>query len=222
MVRFENVTKSYDEGSPPILKNISLEVRRGEMAYITGPSGAGKTTLLKLISLEEWAGEGAVIVDGEDVEEIPEVEVPLYRRKIGIVFQDFKLLLNRTVFENVALTLRVRKDNEQYIRVQVHETLKMVNLRHKADAMPLTLSGGEQQRVAIARALIAEPTLLLADEPTGNLDPDTSAGIVRIFKDINARGTTVLHATHDRDLFRGSGYRVFRIEGGAITLEEGI
>ena len=221
MVRFENVTKSYDDNSP-ILKNISFQIRRGEMAYITGPSGAGKTTLLKLISLEEWAEDGAVYVDGEDVEEIPEVEVPHYRRKIGIVFQDFKLLYNRTVFENVALTLRVRKDHEQFIKTQVHETLKMVSLRHKADSMPMTLSGGEQQRVAIARAIIAEPTLLLADEPTGNLDPDTSAGIIRIFKEINARGTTVLHATHDRNLFRGSGYRVFRIEGGTMTLEEGI
>ena len=221
MVRFENVTKSYDDNSP-ILKNISFQIRRGEMAYVTGPSGAGKTTLLKLISLEEWAEDGAVYVDGEDVEEIPEVEVPHYRRKIGIVFQDFKLLYNRTVFENVALTLRVRKDHEQFIKTQVHETLKMVSLRHKADSMPMTLSGGEQQRVAIARAIIAEPTLLLADEPTGNLDPDTSAGIIRIFKEINARGTTVLHATHDRDLFRGSGYRVFRIEGGTMTLEEGI
>ena len=221
MVRFENVTKSYDDNSP-ILKNISFQIRRGEMAYVTGPSGAGKTTLLKLISLEEWAEDGAVYVDGEDVEEIPEVEVPHYRRKIGIVFQDFKLLYNRTVFENVALTLRVRKDHEQFIKTQVHETLKMVSLRHKADSMPMTLSGGEQQRVAIARAIIAEPTLLLADEPTGNLDPDTSAGIIRIFKEINARGTTVLHATHDRNLFRGSGYRVFRIEGGTITLEEGI
>ncbi len=221
MVRFENVTKSYDDNSPT-LKNISFQIRRGEMAYVTGPSGAGKTTLLKLISLEEWAEDGAVYVDGEDVEEIPEVDVPHYRRKIGIVFQDFKLLYNRTVFENVALTLRVRKDNEHYIKTQVHETLKMVSLRHKADSMPMTLSGGEQQRVAIARAIIAEPTILLADEPTGNLDPDTSAGIIRIFKEINAKGTTVLHATHDRNLFRGSGYRVFRIEGGSITLEEGI
>ncbi len=221
MVRFENVTKSYDDDSPT-LKNISFQIRRGEMAYVTGPSGAGKTTLLKLISLEEWAEDGAVYVDGEDVEEIPEVDVPHYRRKIGIVFQDFKLLYNRTVFENVALTLRVRKDHEQFIKTQVHETLKMVSLRHKADSMPMTLSGGEQQRVAIARAIIAEPTLLLADEPTGNLDPDTSAGIIRIFKEINTKGTTVIHATHDRNLFRGSGYRVFRIEGGTITLEEGI
>jgi cell division transport system ATP-binding protein len=221
MIRFENVTKSYDDDKPT-LKNISFQITRGEMAYITGPSGAGKTTLLKLISLEEWAEDGTVYVDGEDAEEIPEDEVPYYRRKIGIVFQDFKLLYNRTVFENVALTLRVRKDKEHYIKLQVNETLKMVNLRHKSDAMPLTLSGGEQQRVAIARAIISEPIILLADEPTGNLDPDTSAGIVRIFKEINARGTTVLHATHDRDLFRGSGYRVFRIEGGNITLEEGL
>lgn len=220
MVRFKNVTKSYDDNTT--LRNISFQIKRGEMAYITGPSGAGKTTLLKLISLEEWADDGAILVDGEDVEEIPEPEVPFYRRKIGIVFQDFKLLVNRTVYENVALTLRVRNMDEHDIRSHVYETLKMVNLRHKLDAMPLTLSGGEQQRVAIARAIISEPALLLADEPTGNLDPDTSAGIVRIFKEINARGTTVLHATHDRDIFRGSGYRVFRLERGALSLEEGL
>ena len=130
-----------------------------------------------------------------------------------------QLTVYTTVFDNVSLTLRVRGDKEQYIKEAVNETLKMVGLRHKSDSMPLALSGGEQQRVAIARAIIGEPTVLLADEPTGNLDADTANGIVRIFKEINARGTTVLHATHNRDLFMGSGCRVFRLEGGAMVLE---
>jgi cell division transport system ATP-binding protein len=150
-----------------------------------------------------------------------EDDVPYFRRKIGVVFQDFRLL-NRTVFENVALTLRIRGERDGYIKESVHETLKMVSLRHKADTYPQYLSGGEQQRVSIARAIIGEPAMLLADEPTANLDPDTAAGIVRIFKEINARGTTIIHATHNRDLFRGTGYRVFRLEAGHIFPEVGL
>jgi cell division transport system ATP-binding protein len=145
----------------------------------------------------------------------------LLRRKIGVVFQDFRLL-NRTVYDNIALALRIRDISESSIKPMVHEALKMVNLRHKVDNFPVTLSGGEQQRVTIARALVGEPSVLLADEPTGNLDPDTSDGIMRLFKEINARGTTILHATHDRDLFRGTGYRVFRLEGGALFQEAGL
>jgi len=219
VIRLEDVTKHYED--QPTLRNLNLHVQRGEMAYITGPSGAGKTTLLKLIFLEEWPDHGQVTIDGREIEDITEDDVPHFRRKIGVVFQDFRLL-NMPIFDNVALTLRIRGDNEAYIKNAVHETLRMVNLRHKADSLPRTLSGGEQQRVAIARAIIGEPTILLADEPTGNLDPDTAAGIVRIFKEINARGTTVLHATHNRDLFRGTGYRVFRLDGGRIFQEAGV
>jgi cell division transport system ATP-binding protein len=219
LIHFKSIIKNYDKSVT--LKDITFSVHRGEMAYIIGPSGAGKTTLLKLIYLEEWADEGSIIVDNEDIEDLTESEVPYFRRKIGVVFQDFKLLENRTIFENVALTLRIRNINETEIKHSVNDTLKMVGLRHKSDAYPLTLSGGEQQRVAIARAIIGNPAIVLADEPTGNLDPDTSASIIRIFKEINARGTTVLHATHNRDLFRGTGYRAFRLEDGRIYQEAG-
>lgn len=219
MIRFENVHKAFD--TQAVLRDLTFNVERGEMAYITGPSGAGKSTLLKMIFLEEWPDEGDILIDGIHIEDITENDVPFFRRRIGVVFQDFRLL-NRTVFENVALTLRIRGEREGYIKESVHETLKMVSLRHKADSYPQYLSGGEQQRVGIARAIIGEPSVLLADEPTANLDPDTAAGIVRIFKEINARGTTIIHATHNRDLFRGTGYRVFRLDSGHIFPEAGL
>ncbi len=219
MIRFNNVSKHYDGYAA--LRNVSFSVMKGEMAYISGPSGAGKTTLLRLIFLSEWPDSGAISVEGREIQTLRESEIPLLRRKIGVVFQDFKLL-ERSAFDNVALALRIRGIPEPVIKSVVHEALKMVNLRHKADNMVATLSGGEQQRVAIARAIVGEPPVLLADEPTGNLDPDTAAGIVRLFKEINARGTTILHATHSRDLFRGTSYRVFRLEGGAVFPEAGL
>lgn len=219
MIRFEGVQKGYD--TQPVLRNINFAIERGEMAYITGPSGAGKSTLLKLIFLEQWPDEGDILVDGIHIDDITQDDVPYFRRKIGVVFQDFRLL-NRTVFENVALALRIRGESDSYIKESVHETLKMVSLRHKADSYPEYLSGGEQQRVAIARAIVGEPAVLLADEPTGNLDPDTAAGIIRIFKEINARGTTIVHATHNRDLFRSTGYRVYRLESGHVFQEAGL
>lgn len=218
MIRFQNVSKHFENAA--VLKNVSFSVMKGEMAYITGPSGAGKTTLLRLIFLSEWPDSGSITVDGSLIQKIKESEIPHLRRKIGVVFQDFKLL-ERTAFDNVALALRIRGIPESVIKNVVNDTLKLVNLRHKADNMVATLSGGEQQRVAIARAVVGEPAVLLADEPTGNLDPDTAAGIVRLFKEINARGTTILHATHDRDLFRGTSYRVFRLDGGALSPEAG-
>ena len=219
MIRFENVHKTFDTHS--VLRDLTFKIERGEMAYITGPSGAGKSTLLKMIFLEEWPDGGDILIDSTHIDDITEDDVPYFRRKIGVVFQDFRLL-DRTVFENVALTLRITGEREGYIKEAVHETLKMVSLRHKADTYPQYLSGGEQQRVGIARAIIGEPAVLLADEPTANLDPDTAAGIVRIFKEINARGTTIIHATHNRDLFRGTGYRVFRLDSGHISPEVGL
>jgi cell division transport system ATP-binding protein len=220
VIHFQNVSKTYDALSA--LKDITFSVERGEMAYVTGPSGAGKTTLLRLIFLAEEPDHGTITVDGQRIDQLGDSDIPRLRRKVGVVFQDFKLLERRTAYENVALTLRVRGLPESAIKPAVFETLRMVNLRHKADSYPPTLSGGEQQRVAIARALIGEPTVLLADEPTGNLDPETAWGIMRIFKEINARGTTVLHATHNRDLFRGSAGRVFRLEGGGLFPEAGL
>lgn len=219
MIRFSGVFKNFDDYTA--LKNVSFTVHKGEMAYVTGPSGAGKTTLLKLVFLDIWPDSGSISFEGIEMLGLKDSEIPYLRRKIGVVFQDFKLL-DRTAFDNVALALRIRGMNESVIKALVHDTLKMVNLRHKADSMVATLSGGEQQRVAIARAIVGEPAVLLADEPTGNLDPDTAAGIVRLFKEINARGTTILHATHDRELFRGTSYRVFKLEGGSLFQEAGL
>jgi cell division transport system ATP-binding protein len=219
VIRCRDVSKHFEASAT--LKNISFHIHKGEMAYITGPSGAGKTTLLKLLFLHETPDSGEILIDGVDINSLGESEVPFLRRKIGVVFQDFKLL-ERTAYENVALALRIRGMAEQAVRGMVHEALKLVNLRHKADSVVSTLSGGEQQRVSIARAIVGEPAVLLADEPTGNLDPDTAAGIVKLFKDINVRGTTILHATHDRDLFRGTGYRVFRLDHGGLFPEAGL
>ncbi|GAB4388890.1 MAG: cell division ATP-binding protein FtsE [Thermodesulfovibrionales bacterium] len=217
MIRFVNVHKAYDNLTA--LRNVSLRLERGEMAFVTGPSGAGKSTLLKLAYLAEKPDDGNIFIDGQEVGGIREREIPHLRRNIGIVFQDFKLLHNRTVYDNVALTLRIRGLKESEIKHVVHETLKMVNLRHKADSLPGALSGGEQQRVAIARAIVGEPMVLLSDEPTGNLDPDTASGIMRIFKEINARGTTVFIATHNRELFRNSARRVFVLDSGNLVME---
>ena len=219
MIHLEGVSKFYDNLTA--LRNVTFSIGRGEMAFIAGPSGAGKSTLLKMIFLAEKPDGGTITVDNMETHMIKESEIPALRRKIGVVFQDFKLL-GRTVFENVALAMRIRGTRESAIKPLVFEALKMVNLRHKADSMPHALSGGEQQRIAIARAIVGEPSVLLADEPTGNLDPDSAAGIMRIFRDINTKGTTILHATHNRSLFRGTGYRVFRLERGEVSLEAGV
>lgn len=216
MIRFQDVYKIYE--NQVALRHVNLHVDRGEMAFITGPSGAGKTTLLKLVYLAERMDGGSITVDGTELAEMTDSQIPHLRRKIGVVFQDFRLL-DRTIYDNVALVMRIRGFGESAIKPLVNETLKMVNLRHKADSFPSTLSGGEQQRAAIARAIVGEPTVLLADEPTGNLDADTAAGIMRIFKEINARGTTVLLATHNRELFRTSGRRVFVLEDSNLAAE---
>ncbi|GAB4414350.1 MAG: cell division ATP-binding protein FtsE [Thermodesulfovibrionales bacterium] len=218
MIHFQDVSKFYE--TTTALRDINLSVEKGEMIFITGPSGAGKTTLLKLIYAADLPDKGSISINGWSTDSLDGSSIPLLRRSIGIVFQDFRLLLNKNVFDNVALALRIRKVSEKEVKAQGFEALRMVNLRHKTDSFPATLSGGEQQRVVIARAIVADPVILLADEPTGNLDPDTAAGIMRIFREINARGTTVLIATHNRDLFRETGKRVIRLEGGSIVGEE--
>lgn len=218
MIHFSNVTKFYEKQAA--LKNITFSIEKGEMVFMTGPSGAGKSTLLKIIYLSEKPDEGSVTIAEWDLSKLKESSIPFLRRNIGVVFQDFRLLDNRNVFDNVAIALRIRGMLDSEIQDWVMEILKMVNLRHKADSFPQALSGGEQQRVVIARAIVGEPTILLADEPTGNLDPDTAAGITRLFKEINARGTTVVIATHNRELYRNTGRRVFRIDGGNIVGEE--
>ncbi|MBM4140873.1 MAG: cell division ATP-binding protein FtsE [Nitrospira sp.] len=218
MINFENVSKHYD--TQTALRNITFSIEKGEMAFITGLSGSGKTTLLKLIYLSEKPDEGTISIDSRELNTLKESEIPLLRRKIGFVFQDFRLLNNRNVFENIALALRIRGINDKDVKTRVFDALKTVNLRHKADYYPDTLSGGEQQRVVIARAIVSEPTVLLADEPTGNVDPDTSAGIMRTFKNINATGTTIIIATHNRELFRDTGRRVLKLDNGNLVSEE--
>lgn len=218
MISFENVSKFYDNQTA--LRKISFSVERGEMAFITGPSGSGKTTLLKLIYMAEKADEGRINVNDMELSNLKESDISILRKNIGIVFQDFRLLDNINVFENVAIALRIRGVDEKEVKSRVFDALKLVSLRHKTDSYPTALSGGEQQRVAIARAIVSEPVIILADEPTGNVDPDTSAGIIRTFKEINARGTTILLATHNRELFRNSGKRVLKLDFGNFAGEE--
>lgn len=217
MIHLSNVSKHYDNQTA--LRDITFSVEKGEMIFITGQSGSGKTTLLKLIYLAERPDEGTINVGDWELSTMKESSIPLLRRNIGFIFQDFRLLNNKNVFENVALALRIRGVDEKELKSRVFDAIKEVNLRHKSDSYPLALSGGEQQRVVIARAIVAEPTIILADEPTGNVDPDTAAGIIRMFKDINAKGTTILIATHNRDLFRGSGRRVLKLDMGNLVGE---
>ena len=217
MIQLSNVSKYYDNEA--VLKDISFFVDKGDLVYITGPSGAGKTTLLKLIYRAERPDEGSIHVAGWDVGELKQSTIPYLRRNIGVVFQDFKLLFNRNVFDNAALALRIHGLHPDEIKETVNEVLKDIGLRHKAHEFPQHLSGGEQQRVVIARAMVSKPTVLLADEPTGNLDPDTAQMIIKLFKEINARGTTVVIATQHSDLFNNTGRRVIHLKGGELTKE---
>lgn len=218
MIHFQSVSKFYDHQTA--LRNITFTVQKGEMLFITGPSGAGKTTLLRVIYHAIKPDEGNITISGLGTETIKDSQIPYLRRNIGVVFQDFRLLTNMNVFDNVAIALRLRGISERDIKPLALDALRLVNLRHKTDAFPLALSGGEQQRVVISRAIVAEPLILLADEPTGNLDSATSAGIMRIFKDINARGTTIIVATHNRELFKDTGKRLIRLENGSIQAVE--
>jgi cell division transport system ATP-binding protein len=216
MVELYHVHKEYGRGGHA-LADVSLEVEKGEFVVITGASGAGKTTLLRLLLREEIATSGKILVNGMNVSTLSPSRVPILRRRIGIVFQDFKLLPRKTVYENVALVMEIMGVPRKTQRAQTFAVLEMLGLNHKVRAYPLQLSGGEQQRVAIARALVNQPTLLLADEPTGNLDPDLSWEIMTLFKEINIRGTTVLVATHDRDLIQRMGKRVVTLDCGRVV-----
>ena len=218
MIRFDEVSKHYDTHTA--LRKVTFSVEKGEMVFITGPSGSGKSTLLKLIYMAERPDEGNILVSEWDTNTVRESQIPLLRRNIGVVFQDFRLLGNRDIFENVALSLRIRGVEEKELKARVFEALKSVNLRHKTENYPDTLSGGEQQRVAIARAIVSDPMIILADEPTGNVDPDASTGIIRTFKDINAKGATIVIATHNRELFRNTGRRLLKLDFGNYTGEE--
>ncbi len=217
MITFNNVSKCYDNLT--VLRNITFQIQKGEMVFVTGPTGSGKTSLLKLILLAERPDEGEIKVGNFNVTSLRQSEIPYLRRNIGIIFQDFKLIDNMTVFDNVALSLRIRKAKD--IKNLVFDALKKVHLRHKAESYPKILSGGEQQRVAIARAIAARPELMLADEPTANLDPNTATAIMQLLTEINLQGTTVIIATHYRELFRNTWKRIFRLDEGNLT-ERGI
>ena len=217
MIQTYHVSKVYDRGDRPALRDVSLHVDKGEFVFLTGPSGAGKSTLLKLLFMAERPSKGQVVVNGRNVATLSPRHIPHHRREIGVVFQDFKLIQNRTVHENVAYTLHVLGRPEREIRKRVYATLKNVGLVHKAHALPLWLSGGEQQRVAIARALVGEPVLLLADEPTGNLDAEITEEVMGILEQANARGTTVVVATHDHGLLRRYRKRVIYLKSGHIV-----
>ncbi|MBI5199657.1 MAG: cell division ATP-binding protein FtsE [Nitrospirae bacterium] len=218
MVEMFHVSKYYDR-EVPALEDVSLKVDKGEFIFITGPSGAGKTTLLKLLFCGEKADAGQILIAGWDLDRLKKNSIPYLRRNIGIVFQDFKLLPNMTVLENIVFAMRVVGNSEKEIKKKALNVLKLVDLMHKADDYPLHLSGGEQQRVAIGRAVCNEPTILLADEPTGNLDTKSAVAIIDIFKDINSKGTTVLVATHNENLFLSSGRRVVILDRGRVTGE---
>ncbi len=216
MIQLFHVTKEYP-GDGPALQDVTLTVEKGEFVFLTGASGAGKSTLLKLIFCDEPATSGQLLLFGKNVAKIRPAAVPYVRRHIGVVFQDFKLLPQRTVAENVALPLDVRALPEKEIRRRVRALLRSVGLEHRADKFPPSLSGGEQQRVAVARALAADPTLLLADEPTGNLDPDRTLEVMDLLYGANARGTTVVVATHDRTLLERYKRRVVVLERGRLV-----
>jgi cell division transport system ATP-binding protein len=220
MLYFNEVTKMYKQSSQPALHKVSFKVERGEFVFIVGPSGSGKSTILKTLLAEERVTSGDVAVLGKHVSKLRSGQVQQYRQQLGSVFQDFKLLPNKTVYDNVAFSLEVIGKNRAYIRSTVPDVLTTVGLAMKADKMPHELSGGEQQRVAIARAVVNKPFLVLADEPTGNLDPQTSKGIMSVLERINSMGATVIMATHDVSIVDGYRKRVIEMHKGEIVRDD--
>lgn len=220
MIKFENVTMAYRKDGNPALNDVSFEIADGEFVFLVGQSGAGKSTILRLLIREERAQDGTVLIDDINIGMLREKEVPKLRRNIGMVFQDFRLLPEKTVAENVAFALQVLNKSPDEIKQTVPAVLDLVGLLDKANRRPEQLSGGEQQRVAIARALVNRPAILMADEPTGNLDPDTSVEIMRLLDQINKAGTTVIMATHDAGIVDQMRKRVIEITGGAIIRDQ--
>lgn len=219
MIQLINVTKGYTGGHRAV-DNVSLQIGKGEFIYLAGPSGAGKSTLLKLLCCAERPTQGQILLEGRNVTCLATRHIPYLRRNLGIVFQDFKLLVRRTVFENVAFPLEVQGLRRQEIARRTGQVLSQVGLGGRLSHYPLQLSGGEQQRVAVARALVVNPLLLLADEPTGNLDPEVTLDIMELFKNANARGTTIVMATHDRALISQFPRRTITLEGGRLAGDE--
>lgn len=219
MIELQQVCKVYPSGTAAMV-DMDLRIEAGEFIFIVGSSGAGKSTLMKLLLREEAPTSGKLIVAGRDVSALKEKEVPFYRRSIGVIFQDFRLLPNKTVYENVAFAMEVIGCQRREVMTRVNQVLDLVGLRGKARSYPNQLSGGEQQRVAIARAIVNKPVLVIADEPTGNLDPETSQEIMQIFEKINEGGTTILMVTHDRPVVDEMQKRVVAIEKGRIIRDE--
>ncbi|WP_396426503.1 cell division ATP-binding protein FtsE [Leucobacter luti] len=220
MILFENVTKKYRGTAKPALDGIDLQVDRGEFVFIVGASGSGKSSCLRLILREDQPSVGKIHVLGQDLSKISSRKVPYFRRNLGTVFQDFRLLTNKTVYDNVAFSLQVIGKSRGFIQEAVPDTLEMVGLANKSKRFPHELSGGEQQRVAIARAIVNKPAILLADEPTGNLDPATSLGIMQLLRSINAGGTTVVMATHEATFVDIMQQRVVELSQGVIVRDE--
>ena len=222
MISLQNVTKIYDNGSQA-LKNVSIEIEKGEFVFVVGSSGSGKSTLIKTLLKEVEPTSGKILINKQDITQISRKEIPYLRRKIGVVFQDFRLLPSKTVYENIAFAMQVVEATPRDIRRTVPAVISMVGLSKKAKAYPNQLSGGEQQRVALARAIINKPPILLADEPTGNLDPDTAWEIINLLKDINIRGTTVIIATHAKEIVDAMKKRVITLKKGVVLrdIQEG-
>ncbi|KMY43073.1 cell division protein FtsE [Bacillus sp. FJAT-27916] len=219
MIEMINVQKTYPNGVSAV-KGLNVKIQSGEFVYVVGPSGAGKSTFIKMMYREEKPTSGTITINGRNIANIKDRKVPLLRRDIGVIFQDFKLLNNLTVFENIAFALEVTEERPQVIKTKVMDVLELVGLKHKVRMLPTELSGGEQQRVAIARSIVRSPKLVIADEPTGNLDPETSWEIMKIFEEINSLGTTVIMATHNKEIVNTLQHRVIAIEGGLIVRDE--
>ena len=219
MIEMMNVTKKYNKGITAI-NNLSIQIKDGEFVYVVGPSGAGKSTFIKMMYREEKATKGRIRVGKYDLMKIRDRQIPFLRRYVGVVFQDFKLLQHKTVFENVAYAMEVIENSPREIKRRVEDVLELVNLKHRMNNFPNELSGGEQQRVAIARAIVNTPGILIADEPTGNLDPETSMEIMDILERINEQGTTIVMATHNSQIVNEKKHRVIAIENGQIVRDQ--
>ncbi|WP_303720355.1 cell division ATP-binding protein FtsE [Malonomonas rubra] len=219
MIQLFNVTKSYG-GESAAVKDLTIQIPKGDFVYVTGASGAGKTTFLRMLYAAEKPTKGQILVNNQNITRIRSSQIPYLRRKIGVVFQDFKLLQSRTVYENVAFALEAQGKKRYEVSKKVYQALKEVGLEHRLQRKPLELSGGEQQRIAIARALVVDPLILLADEPSGNLDMEVTLDIMELFKKANARGTTVLLATHDHSLHQRFPRRVITLEKGKLITDQ--
>lgn len=219
MIEMQDVHKTYPDGGYA-LKGVTIRVERNEFVYIVGPSGAGKSTFMKLIYREERPSKGTIFVNGFNLEKLKQRKIPFVRRNIGVIFQDYRLLPKMTAYENIAFAMEVIEAPSRIIKKRTQEVLELVKLKDKGNAYPNQLSGGEQQRVAIARAIVNNPTVIVADEPTGNLDPETSWGIMKLLEEINFRGTTIVMATHNKEIVNTMRKRVIAIENGIIARDQ--